>query len=158
METDNFIIPKHVGFILDGNRRWARSKSLPDFEGHLAGYDALKEVLKGAYDLGVEYVSIYAFSTENWQRESKEVSNLMRLVLRAITSDLKELMKNEVKIRFLGRHEGLSSKILKGIEKAEETNRHFTKGTLAICFNYGGQQEITDAVKRCLEDGLRAAN
>jgi undecaprenyl diphosphate synthase len=156
MESDSIAVPRHVGFILDGNRRWARMHSIPEFDGHLAGYTALKEVLRACYDQGVPYVSIYAFSTENWQRDGKEVSNLMRLVLRAITSDLKELIKNRVQVRFMGRTDGLSTKILKGIEKAEAATRHFERGVLAICFNYGGQQEIVDAAKKCIADGLAA--
>jgi undecaprenyl diphosphate synthase len=156
MESDTMAVPQHVGFILDGNRRWARKHSIPEFDGHLAGYTALKEVLKACYDQGVPYVSVYAFSNENWQRDGKEVSNLMRLVLHAITSDLKELVKNRVQVRFMGRTEGLSAKILKGIEKAEEATRHFERGVLAICFNYGGQQEIVDATKKCIADGLTA--
>jgi undecaprenyl diphosphate synthase len=155
MESDTATVPQHLGFILDGNRRWARSHSLPEFDGHLAGYTALKEVLRAAFDQKVPYVSVYAFSNENWQRDGKEVSNLMRLVLRAVTSDLKELVNNRVKVRFLGRTDGLSGKIIKAIEKAEETTRHFDRGTLAICFNYGGQQEIIDATKRCMQDGLQ---
>lgn len=155
MDDDTPVIPTHLGFILDGNRRWARQHSLPEFDGHLAGYNALKEVLRSCYDMGIQYVSIYAFSTENWQREGKEVSHLMRLVLHAISADLKELMRNRVRVRFLGRTDRLSAKILKGIDKAEGATRHFTQGTLCICFNYGGQQEIVDATRRCVEDGLQ---
>jgi undecaprenyl diphosphate synthase len=155
MESDTATVPQHLGFILDGNRRWARSHSLPEFDGHLAGYAALKEVLRAAFDQGVPTVSVYAFSNENWQRDGKEVSSLMHLVVRAVTSDLKELIKDRVKVRFLGRTDGLSSKVLKAIEKAEEATRHFNRGTLAVCFNYGGQQEIIDATKRCIQDSLQ---
>jgi undecaprenyl diphosphate synthase len=149
-------VPNHVGFILDGNRRWARKHSLPELDGHMAGYTALKEVLRAAYDKGISYVTVYAFSNENWQRDGKEVSGLMRLVMYAITSDLKELMKNEVKVRFLGRTDGLSAKIVSSIRDAEAKTAHFTRGTLAICFNYGGQQEIVDATRQCIVDGLAA--
>lgn len=149
-------MPRHLGFILDGNRRWARQHSIPEFDGHLAGYNALKEVLKATFDSGVPYVTIYAFSAENWQRSSSEVSRLMRLVLHVITNDLKELVENRVRVRFLGSTDRLSGKILKAIEKAEGTTKHFTHGTLGICFNYGGQQEIADAVRRCVADGLSA--
>ncbi|MET0779422.1 MAG: polyprenyl diphosphate synthase [Candidatus Saccharimonadales bacterium] len=155
MESDTVTVPQHLGFILDGNRRWARSHSLPEFDGHLAGYTALKEVLRAAFDQKVSYVSVYAFSNENWQRDGQEVSNLMRLVVRAVTSDLKELVKNRVKVRFLGRTDGLSDKVIKAIEKAQEATQHFDQATLAICFNYGGQQEIIDATKRCIQDGLQ---
>jgi len=144
----------HVGFILDGNRRWARSHSLPDMDGHLSGYNALKEVMSSCFDAGVEYVSIYTFSTENWQRDGKEVSGLMKLALRVVTTDLKDLIKDRIRVRFLGRAEGLSGKLIKGIETAEEKTKHFTGKTLAICFNYGGQQEIVDAVQASIADGV----
>lgn len=153
MHTDE-VMPKHLGFILDGNRRWARSHSLPDFDGHLAGYNALKEVLRACYDQGVQYVSVYVFSTENWQRDGKEVSKLMRLVLHAITSDLKELASNRVRVRFLGSTERLSSKVLGSIEKAEQATMGYGHGTLNVCFNYGGQEEIVQAARRCVQDGL----
>lgn len=154
MDTTEPTIPKHIGFILDGNRRWAKKHSLPEFDGHLAGYNALKEVLQGAYDKGVQYVSIYAFSTENWQRDTSEVSNLMRLTVHAVMSDLKTLVKDQVRVRFLGRRDGLGGKVLAAIEKAEEATKHFTRSTLAVCFNYGGQEEIAHAARKCVEDGL----
>ncbi len=155
-EQAELTVPQHLGFILDGNRRWARSKGLPDFDGHLAGYAALKETLRALYDAGVPYVSIYAFSNENWQRDGKEVSNLMKLLLRALSSDLKELVRDDVRVRILGRVDRLSPQVLKAIKDAEEKTRHNSKGTLAVCFNYGGQQEIVDAVKQCIADGLSA--
>jgi len=147
-------MPKHLGFILDGNRRWARMHSLPDFDGHLAGYNALKEVLRAAFDMDVPYVTIYAFSTENWKRERGEVSKLMRLALQLVTSDLKELIEHRTKIRFLGNIDRFDKKLLQGIEKAEAATQNFTERTFAICFDYGGQQEIVDATKRCIADGL----
>jgi undecaprenyl diphosphate synthase len=154
MLDETIAVPRHLGFILDGNRRWAHSHHLPEFEGHLAGYAALKTVLHAVFDFGIPYVTIYAFSTENWQRDGRQVSRLMRLVVKAVTSDLSELVANRVRVRFLGRLDGLSKQVIKAIEKAEAKTRDFTQGTLAICFNYGGQQEIVDAVKQCLRDGL----
>jgi undecaprenyl diphosphate synthase len=149
-------VPTHLGFILDGNRRWARQHSIPEFDGHLAGYNSLKEVLDRCYERGVPYVTVYAFSTENWKRNADEVSNIMKLTLHAITHDLKTLIKKRVKVRFLSRREGLSSHLLASIEKAEEATKHFTDHTLAVCFNYGGQQEIADAARKCVADGLLA--
>jgi undecaprenyl diphosphate synthase len=149
-------VPTHVGYILDGNRRWARSHSIPEFDGHLAGYNALREVLETTYDAGVKYVSIYAFSTENWKRDEKEVSNIMKLAVHAISSDLKRMVKDRVQVRFLGSREGIGSKLLAGIEKAEQATGMFTDKVLAVCFNYGGQQEIAAAVRQCMEVGLAA--
>ena len=154
MNEDNIVIPKHIGFILDGNRRWAKKHSLPEYDGHLAGYNALREVLDGCFEQDVKYVSVYAFSSENWKRDPQEVSGLMKLALQAITRDLKRLIERNVRVRILGRKDGISEKLLAGFEKAEEKTRHLTGGTLAICFNYGGQQEIVDAARKCMQDGL----
>lgn len=150
------IVPRHIGYILDGNRRWAKQHSLPEFDGHLAGYNALIEVIEATFLAGVEYVSVYAFSTENWKRDPKEVSNLMRLTLHAFSTDLKRLVKNNVKIRFLGTKDGLSGKLLDVMERAEQATGMFEGRTLAICFNYGGQEEIVSAVRSCIDSGLRA--
>lgn len=147
------IIPTHVGFILDGNRRWAKQHSIPEFDGHLAGYNALADVIRASFDAGVRYVSIYAFSTENWKRDQSEVSHLMKLAIHAFSTDLKNLIKDHIKVRFLGTNEGLSGKILSVMEKAEEATKRFEDKTLAVCFNYGGQQEIVDAVRMLASQG-----
>lgn len=149
------LVPKHVGYILDGNRRWAREHSIPVYDGHLAGYNALRDVISASFEQGIEYVSIYSFSVENWKRDKKEVSNLMKLSLHAFTKDLGSLLKNRIRVRFLGRRDGLSGKLLDAMEKAEDATKLFKGKTLAICFNYGGQQEIVDATRRCIEDGLK---
>lgn len=157
MKDDTSVaVPTHVGYILDGNRRWARMHSLPEFDGHLAGYNALKEVVEASFEQGIKYVSLYAFSTENWQRDTKEVSHLMRLTMHAITSDLKRFVERGIRVRILGHREGLSDKLISAIEKAEESTRLLTEGTVLVCFNYGGQREITDAARKCIEDGLAA--
>lgn len=155
-QTVTRIVPKHVGFILDGNRRWARQHSLPEYDGHLAGYNSLREVVEGSIEQGIEFVSVYAFSTENWQRDKKEVSHLMKLVMHAITSDLKRFISSGIRVRILGHREGLSEKIVEAIEKAEETTKLLSKGTVLVCFNYGGHREIADAARKCIEDGLTA--
>lgn len=155
-DTESVVVPAHVGYILDGNRRWARMHSLPEFDGHLAGYNALKDVIEGSIEQGVKYVSVYAFSTENWQRDKKEVANLMRLVMRAISSDLGRFVKNGIRLRILGHREGLSEKLIEAIEKVEESTKLLTRGTVLVCFNYGGHREIADAARQCVEDGLSA--
>lgn len=154
MNEEAQIIPSHVGFILDGNRRWARKHSIPEYDGHLAGYNALKEVMDGCFENDIKYVTIYAFSNENWKRDKSEVSGLMKLALQAISKDLKRLIDRNVRVRILGRRDGISAKLLAGFEKCEEKTRHLTGGTLAVCFNYGGQQEIVDATRKCVQDGL----
>lgn len=156
-EDDTMIVPTHVGFILDGNRRWARQHSLPEYDGHLAGYNSLREVIEGSVEQGIKYVSVYAFSTENWQREKTEVSHLMKLVMHAVTSDLKKFVNNGIRLRILGHREGLNEKLISAIERAEEATRQLTRATVLVCFNYGGHREIADAARKCLEDGLSAS-
>ena len=153
MDKD-IIIPRHIGFILDGNRRWARQHSLPEYDGHLAGYHAVREVVEGCFEQGVRFVTLYAFSTENWKREKDEVSNLMKLTMHAITSDLKRFIKSGIRVRVIGHREGLSAKLIAAIDKAEESTRQLTKGTVIVCFNYGGHQEVVDAARQCVKDGL----
>lgn len=147
------IIPLHLGFILDGNRRWAKKHGIPTYEGHLAGYHALKEVILRAADVGVRYVSVYVFSTENWRRSQDEVNGLMSLALRIFTTDIKELIKNKIKVRVLGDRSGIPPKVLKAMEQAEEKSKKFTRTTVGVCFNYGGQHEIVDAANAALADG-----
>lgn len=148
--------PKHVGYIVDGNRRWAKKHGIPTYEGHLAGYNAIQEVARASFDAGVEYVSAYIFSTENWKRSEEEVGKLMGLVLKLLTSDLHIFEENNVKLKILGSRENVSEKILKAIDDAEAKTANNTKGTLAVCFNYGGQQEIADACKKIVQSGVSA--
>lgn len=148
-------IPRHVGFILDGNRRWARERGLPTLEGHSRGYDNLKDIVKLAVDRGVQYVSAYIFSTENWSRTPKEVKYLMDLAYRMLTKDVDELNKEQIRVVWLGSKEKVSSKLLKAIEHAETATRSNTRGTLALCFNYGGQDELVDAMRQLTTQSLK---
>ena len=150
------VVPKHVGYIVDGNRRWARKHGLPSYEGHLAGYNAIQEVVLATFNSGVEYVSAYIFSTENWKRSEDEVNKLMGLVLKLLTSDLPIFDKNNIRLRVLGSRENVNDRILKAIDSAEAQTANNTAGTLAICFNYGGQLEIVDAVKKVIQSGFSA--
>lgn len=147
-------IPKHIGYIVDGNRRWAKSHGLPTYEGHLAGYNAIQDVAEATFDAGVEYVSAYIFSTENWKRSEDEVGRLMNLTLKILTADLKRLIDRDIKLVILGTRDRLSDKLLKAIESAEQKTANGKAGTLALCFNYGGQLEITDACKKIIQSGV----
>jgi len=149
-------IPRHVAFLLDGNRRWAKKYGLPSYEGHLAGHDRIQEIALAAFDSGVEYVSMYAFSTENWKRSKDEVGRLMRLVLKSLVSDVPIMNKNNIKLRVIGSHENLDERIIKAIDSAEAATAKNTAGTLVLCFNYGGQLEIVDAVKKIIQSGINA--
>lgn len=149
-------LPRHIGFIVDGNRRWAKKHGLPTYEGHLAGYNAIQDIAKATFDAGVKYVSVYVFSTENWKRSEDEVSKLMGLVLKLLTSDLPIFDKNNIKLRILGSREGVDTRILKAIDDAEARTANNTAGTLCVCFNYGGHLEIVDAIKKIVQSGADA--
>ncbi len=146
--------PVHLGFILDGNRRWAKEQGLPTLEGHKRGSEVFQEIALHAFKRGVTCVSGFVFSTENWQRTEEEVGYLMRLVSKAVDNYLETFHAEGIKIVILGRRDGLRARVLKSIQKAEETTKNNTKGTLALCFNYGGKDEIVDAVKQIVDSGL----
>lgn len=149
-------IPIHLGLILDGNRRWAKARGLPTLEGHRQGAEAFKTTALAAFEKGVQYVSAYTFSSENWQRTEEEVGYLMKLLVKAVEKHLSTFDKAGIKIVVLGRREGLDKTVLQAIEKAESRTASNAKGTLALCFNYGGHEEIVDALKSILRSGLSA--
>ncbi len=149
-------VPTHIGYIVDGNRRWAKKHGIPTYEGHLAGYNAVKEVMEATFGAGVKYVSAYIFSTENWKRSEEEVSKLMGLVIRLLTSDLPMFIDNNIKLKIIGSRDKLDPKIIKAIDDAENATAHNSGGTMAICFNYGGQLEIVDAVKKIVDSGVKS--
>lgn len=155
MSTDEQVIPVHLGLILDGNRRWARDKGLPTLEGHRKGYENLKTIAKDAFERGVEYVSAYIFSTENWSREKEEVDYLMNLAMRIATKDAKQLIKENIKIVVLGIEDRVPEKLVKAWRETEDASKDNTGGTLALCFNYGGLREIADAVKSMINSGVK---
>jgi undecaprenyl diphosphate synthase len=151
------VLPQHVGYIVDGNRRWAKKHGLPAYEGHLAGYNALKDVAVATLESGVRYMSAYVFSTENWQRSADEVKRLLSLVLRLLTSDIPMFNEYNIRLKVLGSREGVNAKIIKAIEKAEQATAGNTGGEFALCFNYGGQLEIVEAVKKIVQSGADAS-
>jgi undecaprenyl diphosphate synthase len=149
------VIPQHIGFIVDGNRRWAKKHGIPAYEGHLAGYNAIIEVVVAAVDAGVKFVSAYTFSTENWKRSEDEVSHIMGLVVKLLTSDIRILQENDIRLVVLGSRDRLSKSVLKAIDEAETKTAGNARGTLAVCFNYGGQLEIVDAVKKLVQADVK---
>lgn len=151
-------IPTHVGLILDGNRRWAKSRGLPTLEGHQQGAEALKTVALAAFDRGVQYLSAYVFSNENWRRTEEEVGYLMKLVLKATEKYLDTFNKAGIKIVILGRRTQLDKKVLAAIERTEEKTKDNSRGTLALCLNYGGQEELVDAVRHLIAEGITPQN
>ncbi|HUC95858.1 MAG TPA: polyprenyl diphosphate synthase [Candidatus Saccharimonadia bacterium] len=148
-------LPTHLGLIIDGNRRWARENNLTSLLGHKKGYDNLKKIAKYAIRKGVKYVSAYIFSVDNWNRSPGEVKYLMNLTKRLLKKDVDELDKENIKVVWLGSREKVDKQILKDIEIAEEKTKNNTKGTLGLCFNYSGHQEIIDAVNKLVKKGLK---
>lgn len=153
MSKEERTVPTHIGYIMDGNRRWAKRHGLPSYEGHLAGYNRVKDIVRASVDAGVKYVSFYAFSTENWDRTEKEVSYLMKLMLKMFTSDLDEVVGENVRIVVAGTDDRLDKKIVQAARAAEEKTAHNTRATVLLCFNYGGQKEIVEAVKKLVASG-----
>ncbi|MBV9558024.1 MAG: isoprenyl transferase [Pseudolabrys sp.] len=143
--------PRHVAIIMDGNGRWAAARGLPRVEGHRRGVEALRRSVGAAGELGVKYLTIFSFSTENWSRPAAEVGELMGLLRRFVRNDLAELHGNNVRVRIIGEREGLSPDIVRLLEEAEERTRNNTALTLVVAFNYGARQEIARAIKRMNE-------
>ena len=146
-------LPTHVGIIMDGNRRWARERNLPTFEGHLKGYEKMKQSPAWFFSRGVKILSFYAFSTENWNRAQDEVNYLMKLLQNSIESGLLEMAKkNSNKILVSGRLEELPGDLpAKCLEIMAET-KNFNKGIINICLNYGGRAELVDAVRKMVKN------
>lgn len=147
-------LPRHIGFIVDGNRRWAKQHGLPAYEGHLAGYNALKDVALGTLHQGVKCVSAYVFSTENWKRSEEEVGHLMGLLLKMLKADVPIFIENNVRLRVIGSKERLSGALVEAINNAEAKTADLRGGDLVLCLNYGGHLEIADAVKKIVQSGI----
>lgn len=152
MPETNTAVPRHLGIILDGNRRWAKEHGLKTLEGHQKGAEVFRDIVYAAVDRGIEFISAYVFSTENWKRTQEEVSYLMRLVVRVTESYLEEFHEHGIKVLILGSREGLDKKVMASLDKTVEKTASNTKGTVALCFNYGGHAEIIDAIKALPDD------
>ena len=153
----DFMIPCHVGIIMDGNGRWATKRGFSRSVGHKAGADNIKKLCLHAADVGVKYLSLYAFSTENFKRSAEEVNFLMDLFIRVFTTEFKVFEENNVKVLFSGRREPLSKKVLETMDGIVERTKNNTALVLNICLNYGGQSEIADTTKKICQmykDGL----
>jgi undecaprenyl diphosphate synthase len=140
-------MPSHVAIIMDGNGRWAAQRSLPRFEGHRRGVEAIRRTVRAAGELGIRYLTVYSFSAENWRRPAQEVSDLMGLLKRFVRHDLAELHAHNIRVRIIGEREGLASDIRLLLDEAEQLTRSNTGLTLVIAFNYGGRQEIVRAMR-----------
>jgi len=144
----NNCVPRHVAVIMDGNGRWAAARGLPRSAGHKVGVDAVRRAVKAASDFGIEYLTIYSFSTENWSRPKTEVTFLLELLRRFIRQDVAELHSSGVRIKIIGSREGLEPSMVKLIEDAEKLTADNTKLHLVVAFNYGSRQEILGAAQK----------
>lgn len=151
---NNIIVPNHIGIIMDGNRRWAKEKNKKTIEGHLAGANRIISLAKYIFDKGVKYLSIYAFSTENFNRSAEEVSYLMGLIIKFFNERVNELHDYNIKIVVSGLRDNLSKEVLKCIDNVIELTKDNTGGVLNVCLNYGGRREIVDAVNKIKETNV----
>ena len=148
-------VPRHVAVVMDGNGRWAKKRHLPRFFGHKAGVDALVKLIDACADRGIEYLTVFAFSSENWKRPDDEVSGLMGLVLVAVTKYLAKLAKDGVKIIIVGDREAVSDRLRAAWAEAEQSTQHNTRITLSVAFNYGGRWDVVQACRQAVAAGLR---
>jgi undecaprenyl diphosphate synthase len=148
-------IPTHVAIIMDGNGRWARERGLPRLAGHRAGTENLRRVIRACVEFGIKILTIYAFSTENWGRPEAEVRGLLSILEQVIDSELDELHQQGVQLRHLGRLEGLSPQLQEKVRRAIELTKNNDRLILNVAFNYGGRDEILQAVRRLIADGVR---
>ena len=155
-DTAAAAVPRHVALVMDGNGRWARQRYMPRFFGHKQGVDALVRAVNTFADRGVRYLTVFAFSSENWKRPSEEVSGLMSLVLVAVSKYLTKLAGDGVRIRIVGDRSAVSDKLRKAWEHAEALTQHNTRITLSVAFNYGGRWDVVQACRQAIQQGLKA--
>ncbi|HMO04597.1 MAG TPA: isoprenyl transferase [Kiritimatiellia bacterium] len=149
-------LPRHVAIIMDGNGRWAKNRGLPRIKGHQVGAESVRAILRACRGKGIEYLTLYAFSSENWVRPKPEVTGLMALLRKFLRDQSDELHAHEVKLRVIGHAQDLPSAVQKELSRVIGETAHYTKGTLTLALSYGGRTELTDAVKaiaRKVKDG-----
>jgi len=149
-------VPRHVAIIMDGNGRWAKARGLPRLAGHRAGTENLRPILEASADFGIEVLTVWAFSTENWKRPEAEVKGLLRILGQMIQRELQELHKQGVQIRHTGRLERLPGRLQKRIRDAIELTKDNRRIVLNVAFDYGGREEIVHAVQQIIRDGIPA--
>ena len=146
----------HLAVIMDGNRRWAKERGIPSIEGHRKGYESMKQVGQHCLDRGIKVFTVFAFSTENWNRAQEEVGFLMDLIEYAVTADLEDYKARGVRLRVIGRRDRLRPSVLAAIDRAESETANGTVATFCICLNYGGRPEIVDACRALVAEGKKA--
>jgi undecaprenyl diphosphate synthase len=150
-----FKAPRHIAIIMDGNGRWAAARGLPRVEGHRRGVEALRRTIRAAGEIGIEFVTIFSFSAENWSRPASEVHELMGLLRRFIRNDLAELHQSNVRVCIIGERQTLDPEIGRLLVEAEELTKHNDGLTLVVAFNYGARQEIARAAQRIAEEAVK---
>ena len=153
MATDRHV-PHHIAIVMDGNGRWANRRFLPRVAGHKQGVDALHECVKACAERGVKVLTVFAFSSENWERPADEVSGLMELLAKALAREVAQLSKDGIQIHFIGERDSLSDGLKRGFEQAEIATAHNFKLIFNICFNYGGRWDIAQAASKLIAKGL----
>jgi undecaprenyl diphosphate synthase len=148
-------VPRHIAFIMDGNGRWAQAKGLPRLEGHRAGIETIRKLANYALELKIPFITLYAFSSENWKRPPEEINGLFKLMAQAIKKESKELHSRNVRLRHLGRTDGLDLNIITDITEAVALTRDNTSLNLSIALNYGGRLELVDAVRNIIASGTK---
>ena len=151
MKEEKNKIPTHVAIIMDGNGRWAQRRGWPRIRGHQEGAESVRAVLRACKKAGVKYLTLYAFSTENWIRPKAEVSGLMKLLAKFLKEQARELHDNQVRLRTIGHIQDLPKSLQQELQKVKEETAHYTEGTLTLALSYGGRVELTDAVKQIAE-------
>jgi undecaprenyl diphosphate synthase len=149
-------LPQHIAIIMDGNGRWAKQKGLPRVAGHREGAESLREAVKACSEFGIKHLTVYAFSTENWNRPKEEVGMIMDLFMRSLNEEVKKLHKNGVRIRFLGRLQNFSKELQAKMAWAMELTKENLLGNLNVMASYGGRAEIIDAIKQIIKEGKKA--
>ena len=154
MVSKSEALPRHIAIVMDGNGRWASKRFLPRIAGHKLGVEALKRVVRACAERGIGVLTVFAFSSENWKRPAEEVSGLMDILVTALAKEIGQLRADGVRLQFIGSRSDLSQRVRDGLEKAEQSTAHNKRLTLNVCFNYGGQWDIVNAVNRLLEAGV----
>lgn len=144
-------LPHHLGIIMDGNRRWAQAKGLPVFRGHIKGMETLKKIVRYCRDIGIKNLTVFAFSTENWQRPQREVSFLMNLCKKASSRDTKKLVENSIRVKIIGEKQKLPKGLVSSLEEMEESTKNNKDMIFNIALSYGGRAEIASAIKNIVE-------
>ena len=155
MQRDLKAVPRHVAIVMDGNGRWAKKRFMPRFFGHKQGVDALVRCVQACSDRGIEYLTVFAFSSENWKRPEEEISGLLGLVLVAVSKYLRKLAEKGVRIRIIGDRSAVNDKVRAAWDEAETATAHNTRITLSVAFNYGGRWDVVQACRQALAQGLQ---